>query len=95
MRTHLPLPLSYPNLKSVRELVYKRGYAKVQGQRLRISDNSVIERSLGKHGIMCIEDVIHEIYTIGEWCWSRCGWVWVCGHGHLGVWVWVHAWQCV
>ena len=60
------LSLSYPNLKSVRELVYKRGYAKVRGQRLPISDNSVIERSLGKYGIMCVEDLIHEIYTVGE-----------------------------
>ena len=72
----LPLLRSYPNLKSVRELVYKRGYAKVRGQRLPISDNSVIERSLGKYGIMCIEDLIHEIYTCGELC------VCVCVHAH-------------
>lgn len=39
----------------------------MRGQRLPISDNSVIEQSLGKHGIMCVEDLIHEIYTVGEW----------------------------
>ena len=44
----------------------------MRGQRLPISDNSVIERSLGKHGIMCVEDLIHEIYTVGEWL---GGWV--------------------
>ncbi|KAJ3086048.1 60S ribosomal protein L7 [Quaeritorhiza haematococci] len=54
-----------PNLKSVRELVYKRGFAKVDKQRLPISDNSVIEASLGKHGIICVEDLIHEIFTVG------------------------------
>merc|ERR1712200_311319 len=39
-----------PNLKSVRELVYKRGYAKVEGRRIPISSNDVIENVLGKYG---------------------------------------------
>ena len=55
----------YPNLKSVRELIYKRGFAKVNAQRLAINDNSIIEKHLGNKGIICIEDLIHEIYTVG------------------------------
>lgn len=55
----------YPNLKSVRELVYKRGYAKVGVDRVPITDNAVIEKALGKYGIICTEDLIHEIYTVG------------------------------
>jgi large subunit ribosomal protein L7e len=55
----------YPNLKTVRELVYKRGYGKVDKQRLPISDNDIIEKQLGKFGIVCVEDLIHEIYTVG------------------------------
>ncbi|KUL87635.1 hypothetical protein ZTR_05835 [Talaromyces verruculosus] len=55
----------YPNLKTVRELVYKRGYGKVNGQRLPLSDNQIIEENLGKYGIVCVEDLIHEIYTVG------------------------------
>ncbi|KAK3059469.1 60S ribosomal protein L7, partial [Coniosporium uncinatum] len=55
----------YPNLKSVRELIYKRGYGKVQKQRIPLTDNSVIEQELGKYGIVCMEDLIHEIYTVG------------------------------
>jgi large subunit ribosomal protein L7e len=55
----------YPNLKTVRELVYKRGYGKVNKQRLPITDNELIEANLGKFGITCIEDIIHEIYTVG------------------------------
>jgi len=55
----------YPNLKTVRELIYKRGYAKIDRQRKAITDNSMIEGSLGKHGIICVEDVIHEIFTVG------------------------------
>jgi len=55
----------YPNLKTVRALVYKRGYAKHRGNRLPISDNSVIEKLLGKTGIISVEDLIHEIHTVG------------------------------
>jgi len=38
----------YPNLKSVRELVYKRGYGKVNKQRKPLTDNAIIEQALGK-----------------------------------------------
>ncbi|GFZ04391.1 ribosomal protein L30/L7 family protein [Actinidia rufa] len=55
----------YPNLKSVRELIYKRGYGKLNKQRIALTDNAVIEQGLGKHEIICIEDLIHEIMTVG------------------------------
>lgn len=59
------LTWGYPNLKSVRELVYKRGYGKVDGRRIPLTDNAIIEEKLGKHGIICMEDLIHEIFTVG------------------------------
>ncbi|KAM0874897.1 hypothetical protein ACQ4PT_037132 [Festuca glaucescens] len=55
----------YPNLKSVRELIYKRGYGKLNKQRIPLSNNKVIEEGLGKHNIICIEDLVHEILTVG------------------------------
>lgn len=59
----------YPNLKSVKELIYKRGFGKVGRRgawtRVPLSDNRVIENALGKHDIICMEDLIHEIYTCG------------------------------
>ncbi|KAL1880780.1 hypothetical protein VTK73DRAFT_5165 [Phialemonium thermophilum] len=55
----------YPNLKSVKELIYKRGYGKVNKQRIPLTDNAIIEENLGKYGIVCIEDLVHEIYTVG------------------------------
>jgi len=55
----------YPNQKSVRELIYKRGYGKVDKQRLPLTDNEIIEENLGKYGMICMEDLIHEIYTVG------------------------------
>lgn len=55
----------YPSLKSVREIIYKRGFGKVNGQRIPLSANEVIQAELGSLGLDCIEDVIHEIYTVG------------------------------
>jgi len=55
----------YPNLKTVRELIYKRGFVKVKDQRIPITDNSIIEKKLSKYSLICVEDVIHEIYTVG------------------------------
>jgi len=55
----------YPSLKTIRELVYKRGYAKVKGQRLPITDNTIVEENLGKRNIICVEDLVHELYTVG------------------------------
>uniref|UniRef100_A0A2K6UZ27 Large ribosomal subunit protein uL30 n=1 Tax=Saimiri boliviensis boliviensis TaxID=39432 RepID=A0A2K6UZ27_SAIBB len=56
----------YPNLKSVNELIYKRGYGKIKKKRIALTDNALIARSLGKYGIICMEDQIHEIYTVGK-----------------------------
>jgi len=54
-----------PNLKSVRELIYKRGFVKINGNRTAITSNDLIEGSLGKFGIICVEDLIHEILSVG------------------------------
>ncbi|PWA73795.1 Ribosomal protein L30, conserved site-containing protein [Artemisia annua] len=55
----------YPNLKSVKELIYKRGYGKLNKQRIPLTDNSIVEQALGKFGLICVEDLIHEILTAG------------------------------
>ncbi|KAE8676436.1 60S ribosomal protein L7-2 [Hibiscus syriacus] len=34
----------YPNLKSVRELIYKRGYGKLKNQRIALTDNAIVEQ---------------------------------------------------
>uniref|UniRef100_A0ABI7YIV2 Large ribosomal subunit protein uL30-like ferredoxin-like fold domain-containing protein n=1 Tax=Felis catus TaxID=9685 RepID=A0ABI7YIV2_FELCA len=56
----------YPNLKSVNELIYKCGYGKINKKQIVLTDNTLITRSLGKYGIICMEDLIHEIYTVGK-----------------------------
>jgi len=55
----------YPNIKTIRELLYKRGYGKINGARIPLTDNSIIEQKLSRTGMVCIEDLIHEIYTVG------------------------------
>merc|ERR1711998_201354 len=55
----------YPTLKSVRDLIYKRGYGKVNKNRIPLNDNAVVEEGLGKYGLHCMEDLVHEIYTVG------------------------------
>lgn len=65
LRCSPQVTFGYPNLKTIKELVYKRGFGKVNGQRIPLSDNEIIEKELGKYGIICVEDIIHEIATCG------------------------------
>jgi len=55
----------YPTLKTVREIVYKRGFAKINKCRIPIDDNDTISQHLGEYGIHGMEDIVHEIYTVG------------------------------
>ena len=54
-----------PNFKSVPDLVYKHGFVKIDGNLTPITSNDIIESKLGKMGIICVEDLIHEIVTVG------------------------------
>jgi len=56
----------YPNLKSVRDLIYKRGFVKIDHRRTPITSNTVIEQVLGKKDIICVEDLVHELFTVGQ-----------------------------
>ncbi|MBO1764762.1 uL30 family ribosomal protein, partial [Escherichia coli] len=56
----------YPNLKSVKQLVYKRGYGKIDNRRIPITNNEMIEKKLKSKGIICVEDLVHEIYRVGD-----------------------------
>lgn len=55
----------YPTRHTIRKLIYKRGFGKVNKSRIPLTDNSIINGELGKHGIVCIEDLINEIVTCG------------------------------
>ena len=54
--------------QQVRDLVYKRGFAKINGQRVPITDNAMVEEQLSektKGAVICVEDLVHQIYTVG------------------------------
>ena len=61
----------YPNLKTVKELIYKRSRQDWHdAARVPITDNAMIEDNLGektKGAVICIEDLIHQIYTVGPY----------------------------
>jgi len=56
----------YPNLKSIRELIYKRGFAKYDYRREPITSNDIVEKALGRRNIICVEDLVHELFTVGK-----------------------------
>jgi|EP00670_Eutreptiella_braarudii_P005837 large subunit ribosomal protein L7e len=54
----------YPSLMTVRKLMYKRGFGRHHGARIRLNNN-IIEKNLGKKKIICMEDLIYQLYTCG------------------------------
>lgn len=56
----------FPNRKTISDLLYKRGYGKMNRSRVPLTDNSLIEASLGKYGITCMEDLVETIYNVGD-----------------------------
>ena len=56
----------YPSVNTVRNLIYKRGFARVNKQRVPLSTNELVAEHLKQFDIICVEDLVHEIYTVGE-----------------------------
>ena len=63
---HVYIPWGYPNLQSVDELIYKHGYGKTHEKQIARTGNTLIAWSLGKHGSIYAEDLIHKLCTVGE-----------------------------
>lgn len=56
----------YPSLSTVRSMVYKRGYLKINGQRVKISNNQMIKDKFNNSDVVCAEDLVNQIYTCGK-----------------------------
>ena len=54
-----------PSRRIVRNLIYKRGFGTVNKQRIPLTSNTIVENSLGQYNIRCLEDLVHEIWTLG------------------------------
>ena len=55
----------YPTRATVQKLIWKRGFGKINKQRIPIGDNEVVQDGLSKVGIECVADLVNEIYTVG------------------------------
>ncbi|ODV83623.1 hypothetical protein CANARDRAFT_29848 [[Candida] arabinofermentans NRRL YB-2248] len=59
-----------PSLSTVRNLIQKRANVEITQQDgskkiIPLNDNNLIEEALGHENILCTEDLIHEIITVG------------------------------
>jgi len=59
------ITFGYPTRRVISDLIYRRGYAKVNKQRIPLTSNEIVQQSLGRLGINSVEDLIHEINTCG------------------------------
>ncbi|MEN2496499.1 MAG: 60S ribosomal protein L7 [Marteilia pararefringens] len=60
------LAWGYPTMKCVHDLIYKRGFASIHGQRIAISSNEMVAKHLINYRVSCVEDLIYEIFKVGE-----------------------------
>lgn len=54
-----------PNIQVVRDLIYKYGFIRYNNRKSTIKSNTMIEELFGDKGLICVEDLIHEISTVG------------------------------
>eukprot|EP00919_Chromeraceae_sp_WS-2016_P050096 GHVR01118839.1.p1 GENE.GHVR01118839.1~~GHVR01118839.1.p1 ORF type:complete len:249 (-),score=27.97 GHVR01118839.1:42-788(-) len=57
----------YPSLDSVRSLLTRKAELCVNGERVLLSDNVLVEEHLGHFGMYCVEDVVHHLWTKGQY----------------------------
>lgn len=69
--------IGQPSLASIRSLIQKRSRIMYQRtdekepKEIILNDNNIVEEKLGDQGVICIEDIIHEISSLGE-NFSKC-----------------------
>ena len=51
----------------ISELIYKKGFGRIGTKREALNSNEKIEENLGEKDIICLEDLVHEIYTLGKY----------------------------
>ena len=51
-----------PSKTLIEDLLKYRGFAKVNEKKVSLSDNNIIEEALGDIDIICVEDIVDQIY---------------------------------
>jgi len=66
-----------PSKAVVSDLVERRGFGNINGERVPLSDNTIIEQELGDDcNIVCKEDLVHEITSAGDAFEKASGFLW-------------------
>lgn len=60
------LAYGYISQKSVEELVHRRAFVINAGTKVALRDNVMIENMLGSKGMICLDDMSHEIFNVGK-----------------------------
>mmetsp|Transcript_11558 Transcript_11558/g.24974 ORF Transcript_11558/g.24974 Transcript_11558/m.24974 type:complete len:373 (+) Transcript_11558:90-1208(+) len=50
-----------PSLETISDLVRRRGFCRIEGKRVPLADNNVIEKELGDLGLICVEDLVQVL----------------------------------
>lgn len=65
--------IGQPSLATVRQLIQKRATVTLKVEEndenkktIKLNDNNLVEEKLGDEGIICIEDIIHEIVSLSD-----------------------------
>ena len=63
-----------PSKVIVNDLIRRRGHGKMDGKRIPLSDNTIIEKALGGDtdgAVICVDDMVHELHAVSEY-FKRC-----------------------
>jgi large subunit ribosomal protein L7e len=58
-----------PSKVVINDLLRRRGHGKLDGKRIPLSDNTIVEQALGESSegsVICIDDMVHELYSVGD-----------------------------
>lgn len=61
------LSYGYISPNSVHQLIHRRAFTNINGITRPLTDNLTIEQYLGNKGILCTNDLCHEIHSIGTY----------------------------
>ena len=52
--------------RTVQALFYKRGHFNLNKERIALNTNEIVEKCFADKGVICLEDLVHEIHSHGE-----------------------------
>jgi len=58
-----------PSKMMIADLIRRRGHGWVDGKRIPLKDNTIVENALGEKtngAVICVDDLVHELYSVGD-----------------------------